>query len=194
MLIQHILTGRIFRKIFDVDEFMQRNNIAAEIEEVAIALTSRSFSRDKLLKELDRFYVAIEAAADTIPDFSEKQKCLNTVYEQFFQGFAVERADTPGIVYTPQEIVDFMLASLEEILRSAHRHCLRLRVECEFLWRQRDVRPRCRKGCALRPRGTDTARCRFTARNSNPVCSVCRFGGEPSADVLSKRPCTITVH
>jgi len=113
MLIQHILTERIFRKIFDVGEFMQRNNIAAEIEKVVIALTSRSFSRDKFLKELDRFYVAIEAAADTIPDFSEKQKFLNTVYEQFFQGFAVERADTLGIVYTPQEIVDFMLASVE---------------------------------------------------------------------------------
>jgi len=113
MLIQHILTERIFRKIFDVGEFMQRNNVAAEIEKVVIALTSRSFSRDKFLKELDRFYVAIEAAADTIPDFSEKQKFLNTVYEQFFQGFAVERADTLGIVYTPQEIVDFMLASVE---------------------------------------------------------------------------------
>ena len=118
MLIQHILTERIFRKIFDVGEFMQRNNIAAEIEKVVIALTSRSFSRDKFLKELDRFYVAIEAAADTIPDFSEKQKFLNTVYEQFFQGFAVERADTLGIVYTPQEIVDFMLASVEEILKT----------------------------------------------------------------------------
>lgn len=118
MLVQHILTERIFRKIFDVGEFMQRNNIAAEIEKVVIALTSRSFSRDKFLKELDRFYVAIEAAADTIPDFSEKQKFLNTVYEQFFQGFAVERADTLGIVYTPQEIVDFMLASVEEILKS----------------------------------------------------------------------------
>jgi len=97
---------------------MQRNNIAAEIEKVVIALTSRSFSRDKFLKELDRFYVAIEAAADTIPDFSEKQKFLNTVYEQFFQGFAAERADTLGIVYTPQEIVDFMLASVEEILKT----------------------------------------------------------------------------
>ena len=118
MLIQHILTERIFRKIFDVGEFMQRNNIAAEIEKVVIALTSRSFSRDKFLKELDRFYVAIEDAADTIPDFSEKQKFLNTVYEQFFQGFAVERADTLGIVYTPQEIVDFMLASVEEILKT----------------------------------------------------------------------------
>jgi predicted helicase len=118
MLIQHILTERIFRKIFDVGEFMQRNNIAAEIEKVAIALTSRSFSRDKFLKELDRFYVAIEDAAGTIPEFSEKQKFLNTVYEQFFQGFAVARADTLGIVYTPQEIVDFMLASVEEILKS----------------------------------------------------------------------------
>src|SRR5438128_3958038 len=42
---------------------------------------------------------------------------MNSFYEQFFQGFAVDRADTLGIVYTPQEIVDFMLASVEEILR-----------------------------------------------------------------------------
>jgi type I restriction-modification system DNA methylase subunit len=118
MLIQHLLTERIFRKIFDVGDFMQRNNIAAEIEKVVAALTSRSFSRDKFLKELDRFYVAIEDAADTIPEFSEKQKFLNTVYEQFFQGFAVERADTLGIIYTPQEIVDFILASVEEILKT----------------------------------------------------------------------------
>ena len=118
MLIQHLLTERIFRKIFDVGDFMQRNNIAAEIEKVVRALTIRSFSRDQFLRELDRFYKAIEEAAGTIQEFSEKQKFLNTVYEQFFQGFAVERADTMGIVYTPQEIVDFILASVEEILRT----------------------------------------------------------------------------
>jgi len=118
MLIQHLLTERIFRKIFDVGDFMQRNNIAREIEKVVTSLTSRSFSRDKFLKELDRFYVAIEDAADTIPDFPEKQKFLNTVYEQFFQGFAVKRADTLGIVYTPQEIVDYILSSVEELLKA----------------------------------------------------------------------------
>ncbi|PZR75513.1 MAG: hypothetical protein DLM73_05135 [Chthoniobacterales bacterium] len=117
MLVQHLLTERIFRRIFGTPDFMQRNNIAQEIEKVVTALTSRSFSRDTFLKELNRFYKAIEDAADTIPEFSEKQKFLNTVYEQFFQGFAVDRADTLGIVYTPQEIVDFMLASVEEILR-----------------------------------------------------------------------------
>ncbi len=118
MLIQHLLTERIFRKIFDVGDFMQRNNIAVEIEKVVTALTIRSFSRDQFLRELDRFYKAIEDAAGTIQEFSEKQKFLNTVYEQFFQGFAVNRADTMGIVYTPQEIVDFILSSVEEILRT----------------------------------------------------------------------------
>jgi predicted helicase len=117
MLVQHLLTERIFRRIFGTPDFMQRNNIAQEIEKVIKALTDPYISRDAFLKELNRFYKAIEDAADTIPEFSEKQKFLNTVYEQFFQGFAVKRADTLGIVYTPQEIVDFMLASVEEILR-----------------------------------------------------------------------------
>src|SRR5213594_3352563 len=118
MLVQHLLTERIFRRIFGTPDFMQRNNIAQEIEKVVRALTDPYISRDAFLKDLNRFYKAIEDAADTIPEFSEKQKFLNTVYEQFFQGFAVDRADTLGIVYTPQEIVDFMLNSVEEILKT----------------------------------------------------------------------------
>jgi predicted helicase len=117
MLIQHLLTERIFRKIFDVGEFMQNNNIAIELEKVVKTLTGQHFSRDRFLNELNRFYKAIEDAAATIPNFFEKQRFLNTTYENFFQGFAVARADTLGTVYTPQEIVDFMLASVEEILR-----------------------------------------------------------------------------
>jgi predicted helicase len=116
MLVQHILTERIFRKIFAVGDFMQRNVIAVEIEKVVQALTARAFSREDFLKTLDRFYVAIEDAAATIKDFSEKQKFLNTVYERFFQGFAVKQADTLGIIYTPQPIVDFMVASVERVL------------------------------------------------------------------------------
>ena len=51
-------------------------------------------------------------------DFSDKQHFLNTVYERFFQGYSVKVADTHGIVYTPQEIVDFMCASVEEVLKT----------------------------------------------------------------------------
>jgi predicted helicase len=118
MIIQHLLTERIFRKVFAVADFVQRNTIAQEIEKVVTALTSKAFSRDDFVKSLDHFYGAIENAAATIHDFSEKQTFLNTVYERFFQGFSVKVADTHGIVYTPQPIVDFMVASVEHVLRS----------------------------------------------------------------------------
>ena len=116
MLIQHLLTERLFRTVFNRPAFTRRNVIAFEIENVIDALTSHSFSRDEFLSSLDRFYVAIERTAETIHDFSQKQHFLNTVYEQFFQGYSVKVADTHGIVYTPQPIVDFMVRSVATIL------------------------------------------------------------------------------
>ena len=117
MLVQHLLTERLIREIFDNPEFTRRNVIAAEIEKVIAALTSKSFDRNVFLKHLDRFYVAIENAARTITEWSDKQHFLNTVYERFFQGYSVKLADTMGIVYTPQPIVDFMCASVVEVLQ-----------------------------------------------------------------------------
>jgi predicted helicase len=117
MLIQHMLTERLFSKVFDNPDFVERNVIAHEIEKVILALTSAYFSRSDFLKPLDRFYGAIETTAATIDDFSQKQYFLNTVYEKFFQGFSVRVADTHGIVYTPQPIVEFMIRSVEDILQ-----------------------------------------------------------------------------
>ena len=116
MLVQHLLTERLIREIFDNPEFTRRNAIAAEIEKVIDAFTSRSFDRHVFLRSLDRFYVAIENAARTFTEWSDKQHFLNTVYERFFQGYGVKLADTMGIVYTPQPIVDFMCASVAEVL------------------------------------------------------------------------------
>jgi predicted helicase len=117
MLVQHLLTERLIRTIFDKAEFTQQNVIAIEVERVISALASKSFSRKDYLKSLDRFYLAIEGAAATLPHFSDKQHFLNTVYERFFQGYSVKQADTHGIVYTPQPIVDFMCESVESVLK-----------------------------------------------------------------------------
>lgn len=116
MLIQHLLTERIFRKVFNNPDFARRNVIAVEIEKVIAVLTSKAFSREDFLNRLDHFYRAIEQTAATIRNYSEKQSFLNVVYEKFFQGFAVREADTHGIVYTPQPIVNFMVRSVEECL------------------------------------------------------------------------------
>ena len=124
MLIQHLLTERIFRTVFNNRDFTRRNIIAREIENVIDALTSQTFDRNQFLQSLDPFYVAIEQTASTITDFSQKQGFLNTVYEQFFQGFSVKVADTHGIVYTPQPIVDFMVKSVEHILQTEFNRSL----------------------------------------------------------------------
>ena len=118
MLIQHLLTERIFRTVFDNPDFTRRNIIAREIENVIDVLTERTLNRSEFLRPLEPFYAAIEKTAATITDFSQKQGFLNTVYEQFFQGFSVKVADTHGIVYTPQPIVDFMVKSVEHILQT----------------------------------------------------------------------------
>ena len=118
MLIQHILTERIFRTVFNRSDFISRNIIAVEIEKVSAALMRHAMSRDMFLEPLDRFYIAIEQAATLCRDFSQKQHFLNTFYEKFFQGFSEDVADTHGIVYTPQPIVDFMVKSVEHILET----------------------------------------------------------------------------
>ncbi|MBX3082527.1 MAG: N-6 DNA methylase [Anaerolineae bacterium] len=117
MLVQHVLTERLIRKIFDNPNFTRRNVIAAEIEKVIDALVSQSFDRDEYLRSLDSFYTAIETAGHGL-GFTEKQGLLNTVYERFFQGYSIKIADTHGIVYTPQPIVDFMCASVAEVLQT----------------------------------------------------------------------------
>jgi len=118
MLVQHLLTERLFRTIFNNPDFTKRNVIAAEIERVIDALTSKAFSRADFLMALDRYYRPIEEAAKGITVWSDKQTFLNTVYERFFQGFSVRQADTHGVVYTPQAIVDFMVNSVDEVLHT----------------------------------------------------------------------------
>ena len=118
MLIQHILTERIFRTVFNNSDFTHRNIIAREIEQVVYALTRRSISREEYLKPLDRYYNAVEQAAKFCKEFSQKQHLLNAFYETFFQSFSEDVADTHGIVYTPQPIVNFMVNSVQHILKT----------------------------------------------------------------------------
>ena len=85
MLIQHLMTERIIRRVFNRDHFTQTNVIAAKIEEVIRALTSHYFNRSDFYGALNRFHKAIEDAAEYL-DFSDKQTFINTVYEKLFSG------------------------------------------------------------------------------------------------------------
>ncbi len=118
MMIQHILTSDIFNKIFDDPEFHRHNTIAAELEKLIGALFTYG-ERRNLLASIEHYYEAINAAAAAIADHHEKQKFLKVLYENFYKVYNPKAADRLGVVYTPNEIVKFMVASADYLL---HKH------------------------------------------------------------------------
>lgn len=116
MLIQHILTSDIFNKIFDDPEFHRHNTIADELERLVSILFSFS-ERKNLLYSIEHYYEAINATAASITDHHEKQKFLKVLYENFYKVYNPKAADRLGVVYTPNEIVKFMVESTDYLLQ-----------------------------------------------------------------------------
>jgi len=108
MLIQHILTEEIFAKVFDDSNFHQHNNVAREL----YALEGEFFTgslKKQTLKGLETYYAAIRATAAQISSHHEKQAFLKVIYENFYKVYNAKAADRLGVVYTPNEIVRFMI-------------------------------------------------------------------------------------
>lgn len=118
MIIQHILTEDIFNVIFDEIQFHKENNIAHELEKVIHTFFTGHIKRTALSK-VQSYYQAINANAAGIADHHEKQKFLKVVYETFYKSYNPKAADRLGVVYTPNEIVRFMVQSTDYLL---HKH------------------------------------------------------------------------
>ena len=116
MLLQHILTKDIFLRVFAEDQFHSENNIARRLD----SLERTFFTGDTRREAIDRlriYYGAIGRAADEIADYSEKQSFLKAIYEDFYKAYNPAAADRLGVVYTPNEIVDFMIRGADDLLR-----------------------------------------------------------------------------
>ena len=118
MLIQHILTEEIFLSIFSDTQLMEENNIARELREVEKTFFTGQTKRDTL-GQIKHYYECIKAHATSIVSPKEKQTFLKVIYENFYKAYNPKGADRLGIVYTPGEIVDFMVRSTDTLL---HRH------------------------------------------------------------------------
>ncbi|MEI6822588.1 MAG: type ISP restriction/modification enzyme, partial [Bacteroidota bacterium] len=115
MLIQHILTSDIFNKVFDDPEFHRHNNIAKELEKLIDTLFTYS-ERKNLLGQIERYYNTITSSAASLSDHHEKQKFLKVLYENFYKAYNPKGADRLGVVYTPNEVVNFMIDSVNYLL------------------------------------------------------------------------------
>ena len=116
MLIQHILTKDIFLRVFDEDQFHRDNNVARQLD----ALERTFFTGDVRRQAIDRlrsYYGAIGRAADDIAGYGEKQQFIKGVYEDFYKAYNPGAADRLGVVYTPNEVVDFIIRGTDWLLR-----------------------------------------------------------------------------
>ena len=116
MLLQHILTKDIFLRVFAEDQFHRENDIAQRLD----GLEQTFFTGDVRREAIDRlraYYGAIGRAADDIADYAEKQSFLKAVYEDFYKAYNPAAADRLGVVYTPNEVVDFIIRGADHLLQ-----------------------------------------------------------------------------
>jgi predicted helicase len=108
MLMQHILTEEIFAHVFNDSDFHRKNTVASELYALENTFFTGGLKRDTL-RALDSYYAAIKANAAQITSHHEKQKFLKVIYENFYKVYNPKAADRLGVVYTPNEIVKFMI-------------------------------------------------------------------------------------
>ena len=108
MLVQHILTYRIFSMVYDVEAFQGTNAVARELESLKELLG---------LTESRVDYSDVEVIAESITGTGERQEFLKRLYETFYERYDPKKADRDGIVYTPTEVVEFIVKSTDHLLR-----------------------------------------------------------------------------
>lgn len=112
MLIQHILTEEIFAHVFNDGDFHHHNNVAKALYDLEGEFFKGDVKR-QTLAALEPYYAAIRSTAALISSHSEKQGFLKAIYENFYKVYNPGAADRLGVVYTPNEIVRFMIESTD---------------------------------------------------------------------------------
>ncbi|WP_142416155.1 DEAD/DEAH box helicase [Bartonella massiliensis] len=116
MLGQHLVTRPVFEALFDGNEFVQNNAISQAMEKILAELDKTNIKQ--VSKELQEFYDSVKFRASGITTSQARQNLIIKLYEDFFTKAFKKTTDRLGIVYTPVEIVDFIIHSVDDVLRN----------------------------------------------------------------------------
>ena len=122
MMAQHILTRPVFEALFEQYDFAGGNPVAQALD--ALRKDFGEFGLENETRDLDRFYESVRLRARGLDNSGARQRVLMELYEKFFATAMKKDAARLGIVYTPVEIVDFILASADQVLRQEFGRCL----------------------------------------------------------------------
>ncbi|WP_273721965.1 type ISP restriction/modification enzyme, partial [Bartonella sp. ML71XJBT] len=116
MLGQHLVTRPVFEALFEGNEFVQNNAISQAMEKILAELDKTNI--EEVSKELQEFYDSVKFRASGITEPQARQNLIIKLYEDFFSKAFKKTTDRLGIVYTPVEVVDFIIHSVDDVLRN----------------------------------------------------------------------------
>jgi len=115
MLAQHLITRPVFKALFAGHQFTDQNPVSRAMQQVLDVLDENRI--DKESADLEKFYDSVRNRAHGITDPQAKQRLIVELYDKFFRNAFPRTTEKLGIVYTPVEIVDFILHSVNEMLQ-----------------------------------------------------------------------------
>jgi predicted helicase len=115
MLSQHIITKPVFEALFEGFSFVKSNAISVSMQTMLDLLEAQAIEKDTAV--LDKFYDSVRKRASDIDNAEGRQRIIIELYDKFFKTAFPKMVERLGIVYTPIEIVDFIIHSVNDVLK-----------------------------------------------------------------------------
>lgn len=115
MLAQHLITKPVFDALFSDYSFASNNPVSLAMQQVLDVLQEHRLEKEA--ETLEKFYASVRLRANGIDNAAGKQKIVVELYDKFFRNAFPRMTERLGIVYTPVEVVDFIIRSVNELLQ-----------------------------------------------------------------------------
>ena len=122
MLAQHLITEPVFQALFSDYDFAEHNPISKAMQKVLDQLQQHNLNKEAAT--LQGFYNSVKLRAEGIDNAEGKQKIVIELYDKFFRNAFPKMTERLGIVYTPVECVDFIIHSVNDILKQEFNQTL----------------------------------------------------------------------
>ena len=122
MLAQHIITRPVFDALFEGYSFVNSNPVSVSMQMMLNYLQNEAYEKD--LEPLQKFYDSVRKRASGIDNAEGKQRIILELYNKFFKTAFPKMVERLGIVYTPVEVVDFIIHSVNDVMKAEFNRSL----------------------------------------------------------------------
>ena len=122
MLSQHLITAPVFDALFEGFSFVKNNPISIAMQKMLDLLEEQALEKDTAI--LNKVSESVRKRAEGIDNSEGKQKIVLELYEKYFKTALPRMVEKLGIVYTPVEVVDFIIHSINDVLKQEFGRCL----------------------------------------------------------------------